>query len=70
VAHRVVAVTTDGAGRSFELRGDANAACDTPIGAAAVVGRVIGVRRHGLLVPLCGARRRYYARAAANVDRS
>jgi signal peptidase I len=66
VAHRVVGVARDVTGRSFELRGDANPSCDTPIGADAVVGRVIGVRRHGLLVPLCGARRRYYARAAAS----
>jgi signal peptidase I len=66
LAHRVVAVTTCGTERFFELRGDANASCDTPIGANAIVGRVVGVRRNGRLLLLSGrAARRSSARAAA-----
>lgn len=72
LAHRVVGVTTCGSQRFFELRGDANDSCDMPIGADAVVGRVVGVRRNGRVVPLCGraARLRYSARAAASRARS
>jgi len=68
LAHRVVRVTTCGLERFFELRGDANASCDTPIGAGAVVGKVVGVRRNGRLVLLSGraAPQRYHARAAAS----
>jgi signal peptidase I len=67
LAHRVVGVTTCGTERFFELRGDANTSCDTPIGAGFVVGKVVGVRRNGRLVPLCGqaARQRFHARAVA-----
>ena len=72
LAHRVVGVTGRGADRFFELRGDAKAACDPPVGASAVVGKVVGVRRNGRLVPLCGraARLRHLARAAASHAKS
>jgi signal peptidase I len=68
LAHRVVGVTTCGTERFFELRGDARASCDAPVGAAAVVGRVIGVRRNGRAIVLSGraARLRHRARAAAS----
>src|SRR6267142_5626900 len=38
LAHRVVHVTRRGTDRFFELRGDAKAACDPPVGASAIVG--------------------------------
>jgi signal peptidase I len=68
LAHRVVGVTTDGTERFFELRGDAKASCDAPVGARAVVGRVVGVRRNGREIALSGraARLRHRARAAAS----
>jgi signal peptidase I len=68
MAHRVVNVTTRDAGRVFELRGDAKAGCDAPVGADDVIGRVIAVRRNGRLVRLCGraARVRHKARTAAS----
>jgi signal peptidase I len=72
LAHRVVGVTTHGAGRIFELRGDGKAGCDAPVGADDVVARVIAVRRHGRLVRLCGraARLRHRARTAASRAKS
>jgi len=68
VAHRVVSVATRGTERFFELRGDSKASCDTPVGADAVVGRIIGVRRNGRLVRLSGraARLRHSARAVGS----
>jgi len=68
LAHRVVNVTTHHAARFFDLRGDANAACDVPVAADAVVGRVISVRRHEREVRLCGraARLRHLARTSAS----
>ncbi len=68
LAHRVVGVTTHGADRLFYLRGDAKAACDAPVGADALVGKVISVCRNGRMTPLCGpvARLRHRARAAAS----
>src|SRR6266851_5936415 len=68
LAHRVVGVTTHGTERFFELRGDAKVSCDSPVAAGAVVGRVVGVRRNGRVIPLsgCGARLRHKARAAAS----
>src|SRR5438132_4971993 len=53
LAHRVVGVTTRDIGLFFELRGDSKASSDAPVGADAVVGRVIGVRRNDRMVPLC-----------------
>jgi signal peptidase I len=72
LAHRVVGVTTHGAGRVFELRGDAKAGSDTPVGADDVVGQVIAVQRNGRLVGLCGrgARLRHAARTAAACAKS
>jgi signal peptidase len=72
VAHRVVGATVGDAARIFELRGDAKAACDAPVGADAVVGRVIAVSRNGRIVPLCGlvARLRHRARATASQTKS
>ena len=68
LAHRVVGVTMHDTGRVFELRGDAKAACDMPVGADAVVGQVIAVQRNGRMIGLCGraARLRYTARTAAS----
>jgi hypothetical protein len=56
----------------FELRGDAKAACDAPISADAVVGRVIAVHRDGHVVKLCGraARLRHAARTIASQAKS
>jgi hypothetical protein len=72
LAHRVVVVTTCGTERVFELRGDARASSDAPVGADAVVGRVVGVRRNGRVIPLSGraARLRHRARAAASGARA
>ena len=72
LAHRVVGMTTCGTERFFELRGDAKAACDPPVRASAIVGKVVGVRRNGRVVPLSGraARLRYRTRAAASHARS
>jgi signal peptidase I len=68
LAHRVVSVTTRGIDRFFELRGDSKAGCDMLVSADAVVGRIIGVRRNGRLLGLCGraARMRHSARAAGS----
>ena len=68
LAHRLVAVTTRGAERRFHFRGDAKAACDAPVGADAVVGKVISVCRNGRAAPLCGrrARLRHAARRLAS----
>jgi signal peptidase I len=68
LAHRFVAVTTRGAERFFHLRGDAKAACDAPVGADAVVGKVISVCRNGRSARLCGrrARLRHAARRFAS----
>ena len=68
IAHRVVGITTRDAIRVFELRGDAKAACDVPVGADAVVGRIIAVHRNGCDVMLSSriARMRHAARAAAS----
>jgi len=71
LAHRVVAVTARGAGRVFQLRGDAKAACDEPVSADGVVGRVIAIHRNGRLVGLDRpARLRRTVRTAASQVKS
>ena len=70
LAHRVVGVTTCGAQRFFELRGDAKASCDGPIGASAVVARVINVARNGRLIRLCGRAARVRRRTRAALSRA
>ncbi|HEX4403812.1 MAG TPA: S24/S26 family peptidase [Polyangia bacterium] len=48
VAHRVEAVETNAEGASrFLLRGDASLTLDRPVPASALLGRVVGVERHG-----------------------
>jgi hypothetical protein len=71
LAHRLVAATSSAGSMSFELRGDAKASCDAPVGADAVVGKVISVERNGRSVRLCGpaARIRRAARGAASRTR-
>ena len=66
LVHRVVGMTTSDGALFFELRGDAKASSDAPVGASAVVGRVIHVERNGRLIALCGpsARLRHAARMA------
>ncbi len=66
LAHRVVGVTTCDGALFFELRGDAKGSSDAPVGASAVVGRVINVERNGRLIELYGpaARLRHAARKA------
>jgi signal peptidase I len=68
LAHRVVHVITRGPERVFRLRGDAKADCDAPVGADAVVGKVISVCRNGRVAMLCGraARLRHAARRSAS----
>ena len=68
LAHRVVAVTARAGDHLFHLRGDAKAACDAPIVAGDVMGRVISVCRNGQMTALCGpgARLRHRARSAAS----
>ena len=63
LAHRLVAVTSHGAERFFHLRGDGKAGCDAPVGADAVIGRVIAVRRNGRATPLGGRAARLRHRA-------
>jgi signal peptidase I len=72
LAHRVVHIAADGASRGFQLRGDAKGGCDAPIGASAVVGRVVSVDRNGRVIPLCGraARLRHTVRAMASRGRA
>ena len=72
LAHRVAGVTGHRGERSFQLRGDAKSSCDEPVGASAVVGRVVSVGLNGRFVPLCGraARLRRAARAAASRTRA
>jgi signal peptidase I len=68
LAHRVVDVTRSNGGRLFELRGDAKASSDAPVGASAVVGKVVNVHRNGRVIQLCGcaARLRRATRSAAS----
>ena len=68
LAHRVVAVTESGTERVLTLRGDAVAACDTPVAATDVIGKVLSVCRNGRAISLCGraARLRHKARTAAS----
>ena len=68
LAHRLVAVTTRGDERKFHCRGDAKSGYDAPVGAEAVVGRIISVCRDGRAAPLCGlrARLRHTARSFAS----
>jgi hypothetical protein len=68
LAHRLVAVTTRGAERRFHFRGDAVAGCDAPVGADALVGKVISVCRYGRAAPFGGrgARLRHTARRLAS----
>jgi hypothetical protein len=54
LAHRVVGVAINGTERLFQLKGDAKIECDAPVGARAIVGAVINVRRNGRLIPLRG----------------
>jgi signal peptidase I len=68
LAHRLVAITRRGVERHFHCRGDAKAGCDAPVGADAVVGRVISVFRNGRAAQLCGryARLLHAARMSAS----
>ena len=68
LAHRVVAVTGHGSERVLRLRGDAKGACDGPVAASDVIGKVLSVYRSGRAIPLCGraARLRYKVRTAAS----
>jgi hypothetical protein len=72
LTHRVVAVTGRDPDRVFHLRGDAKAACDAPVAAVDVVGRVISVGRNGRVIPMSGraARLRHRARATASRART
>ena len=54
LAHRVVAVTGHGSERVLRLRGDAKGACDGPVAASDVIGKVLSVCRNGRAIPLCG----------------
>jgi signal peptidase I len=54
LAHRVVRVTSCGAERMFELRGDAKSASDAPVPSDAVIGRVVGVARNGRVIAVTG----------------
>ena len=68
LAHRLVSVTGYGGERVLTLRGDAKGACDTPVTASDVIGKVLSVCRNGRAIPLCGraARLRHTARTAAS----
>jgi signal peptidase I len=68
LAHRVVDIIARGSDRCFHLRGDAKAACDAPVRADAVVGRVVSTCRNGRVFLVCGpaARARYSTRRAAS----
>ena len=64
LAHRLIAVTACGAERRFHFRGDAKAACDPPVGADALLGTVISVRRNGRAARLWHAARKFASRAS------
>jgi signal peptidase I len=68
LAHRVVAVTGYGSERVLQLRGDAKGACDAPVAASDVIGKVLSVCRNRRTIRLCGraARLRHKARIAAS----
>jgi signal peptidase I len=68
LAHRVVSVTGYGGERVLQLRGDAKEACDPPVAASDVIGKVLSVSRNGRAIPLCGraARLRHRVRTAAS----
>jgi signal peptidase I len=68
LAHRVVAVAGHGSERVLQLRGDAKGACDAPVAAGDVIGKVLAVTRNGRAITLCGraARLRYRAWTAAS----
>jgi signal peptidase I len=67
LAHRVVDIIARSSDLYFHLRGDAKSACDAPVRADAVVGRVISTCRNGRVFVVCGraARMRYSARSVA-----
>jgi signal peptidase I len=54
LAHRVVSVAANGGERLFQLKGDAKIECDALVGARAIVGAIVDVRRNGRLIPLRG----------------
>jgi hypothetical protein len=51
LVHRVVRAVASAGGLTFELRGDAKASCDAPVGSGAVIGRVIADRLRGCAAP-------------------
>ena len=69
LAHRVVGVRTAAAGRVFDMRGDAKAANDAPVGEDAIVGAVLSVQRNGRAVSLSGRRARLRHHAGAFASR-
>ena len=71
MAHRVVGVTEEGGARVLRIRGDAKRACDAPVAATDVIGRVIAGDRGRCVIPLLGrvARLRHRARAAISRTR-
>jgi signal peptidase I len=73
LAHRVVGVTPHDVGEVLELRGDANGACDAPVGADAVVGQVVGVWRNGRVVSVphrAPRRNSVYHRIVMTIERA
>jgi hypothetical protein len=68
VAHRFVALSDDGDGH-LRLRGDLLAAEDPPVPRAAVLGRLVAVRRGGRTLPADRGRLAAYGRILPALDR-
>ena len=62
IAHRVVRIERRGAALVFTPRGDAMPACDAPITAAEILGRVVAVERSQRRVELAGRKARWVRR--------
>ena len=62
VAHRVVRIERRGAALVFTPRGDAMPACDAPIAAAEILGRVVAVQREHRCIKLAGVKARWRCR--------
>lgn len=62
IAHRVVGIrSAENSGLIFTLRGDSLAACDAPIGAEQILGRIVSVERAGREIKLGGRRSRIHS---------
>lgn len=68
IAHRVLRVEREDAQLRFILRGDSTHACDAPVEAGEILGRVISVERKGRAFNLVGRRAKLLRIARARHD--